>query len=64
MNQNDFAELFTPTKVVIYQSIHSSDLAGFLTHAQNFSRLSDKFAVWVSCEASCDIFDRFFCLTF
>ena len=40
------------------------DLAGFLAHVQQFSRLLDKFEVWVSCEALCDIFDQFFCLIF
>ena len=49
---------------VIYQSIHASDLADFLTHVQNFSRLLNKYEVWVSCEVVCDIFDRFFRLPF
>ena len=32
------------------------NLAGFLVHDQQFSRLLDKFDVWVSCEAVWDIF--------
>ena len=64
MNQNDFYRAFTPAKVVIYQSTHASDLAGFLVHVQKISRLLNKFEVWVSCEAVCNIFDRFFSLIF
>ena len=64
MNQNEFYWTFTQAKVVIYQSIHASGLAGFLTHVQQFSRLLDKFEVWVSCGAVCDIFDQLFCLIF
>ena len=37
---------------------------GFLVHAQQFSRLLDKFEVWVSCEAVWDIFNQFCCLIF
>ena len=37
-------------------------LAGFLAHVKKICRLLDKFEVWVSCEAHCDIFDRFFFL--
>ena len=40
------------------------NLAGFLAHVKQFSRLLDKFEVWVSCEAVWDIFDQFFCLIF
>ena len=49
MNQNDFfLDLaFAAAKVVIYQSIHSSDLARFLTRALKFSRLSNKFGFFV-----------------
>ena len=36
MNQNDYYWAFNPVKVVIYQSIHSSDLAGYLAHDQKF----------------------------
>ena len=36
---SDFYLVFTPAKVVIYQSIHTSDLAGFLAHVQKISRL-------------------------
>ena len=39
------------------------NLEGFLEHIQQFSRLLDKFEVWISCEAVCDIFDQFFYLT-
>ena len=59
-----FIERFTPAKVLIYQSTHASDLGGFLTHVQKFSRLLKKFEVCVSWEAVCNIFDRFFCLIF
>ena len=53
----------TPAKVVIYQSEHLSDLAGFDARSEIFPRrLLNKFEVWVSCEALCDIFGRFFCL--
>ena len=38
------------------------NLAGFLAHVQQFSRLLGKFKVWVSCEAVSDIFNYFFCL--
>ena len=52
---------FTPAKVVIYQSEHLSDLAGFDARSEIFPRrLLNKFEVWVSCEALCDIFYRFF----
>ena len=37
------------------------NLAGFLVHVQQFSRLLDKFEVCVSCEAVWEIFDQFFC---
>ena len=40
------------------------NLAGFLVHVQQFSRLLDKFEVWVTCEAVWDIFSQFFCLIF
>ena len=40
------------------------NLAGFLAHVQQFSRLFDKFEVLVSCEAVWGIFDQFFCLIF
>ena len=33
-------------------------LAGFLAHVQKFSRLLNKFEVWVACETVCDIFDH------
>ena len=36
-NQNDFYWAFTPAKVFIYQSIHSSDLGGILAHVQIFA---------------------------
>ena len=36
------------------------NLAGFLAHVRQFSRLLNKFEVWVACEALCDIFDQFF----
>ena len=49
---------------LFYQYIHASDLVGFSAHVQKFSRLLNKFEVWVSCEAVCDIFNRFFCLIF
>ena len=39
MNQNDIYWAFAPVKVVIYQSMHASDLAGFLEHVQKISRL-------------------------
>ena len=40
------------------------NLAGFLAHVQQFSLLLDKFEVWVSCEAVCNIFYWFLCLIF
>ena len=63
MNQNDFYWAFTPAKVVIYKSIHASNLAGFLARLQKlFPLLLNKFEVWVSCETVCDMFDQFFSL--
>ena len=44
---------FTPAKIVIYQSIHSSDLVSFLTRVWKFSCLSNKFEVWVFCQIPC-----------
>ena len=35
-----------------------------LAYVQQFSRLLDKFEVWISCEAVCDIFDQFSVLLF
>ena len=66
MNQNDFNLAFTPAKVVLYKSVHSSYIIwrAFWAHVQQFPRLLDKFEVWVSCEAVCDIFNQFFCLIF
>ena len=64
MNQNGIYWTNTTVKVVIYQSINASDLAGFMAHVQQFFRHLDKFEVWVSCEAVCNIFDQFFCLFF
>ena len=37
---------------------------GFLAHVQQFSYLLNKFEVWVSFEAVCNILDRFFSLIF
>ena len=65
MNQNDFYLAFTlAAKVVIYRSIYASDLAGFSGHVQKISRVLNRFKVWVSYEAACDIFDQFFSLIF
>ena len=56
--------VFTPAKIIIYQSIHASDLAGFSTRVRKISRLLNKFEVWVSCEAVCDIFGFVFLFDF
>ena len=47
-----------------YQRKLSFIRAGFLEHVQQFSRLLEKFEVWVSCEAVSGIFDQFFLLDF
>ena len=44
---NFFLSFYTPAKVVIYQSLHSSNLAGFFMWFLKFSRLWNKFEVWV-----------------
>ena len=60
-----FFELYFSESCPLSEStIKSFNLAGFLAHVQQFSRLLDKFEVWVSCEAVCDNFDQFFCLIF
>ena len=65
-NQNNFNWAFTPAKIALCQSIQSSYWIwrAFWAHVQQFSRLLDKFEVWVSCEAVWDIFNQFFCLIF
>ena len=59
------------SKLVLWSFCHLSEytlnlfnLAGFLAHVQQFSRLLDNFQVWVSCEAACSILHQFFCLSF
>ena len=54
MNQNNFLSVHTPTNIVIYQSVHSSGLVGFLTIVLKF--FHPKFEVWVSYAALCDVF--------
>ena len=54
--------IFIEQNVVIYQSIHSKDLAG--SQVQKCSRLLNKFEVWVSCETFCDVFVSIFVWVF
>ena len=61
MSQIYILSFHTLAKVIIYQSIHWSDLAGFLTRLLKFSRRWNKFEVWQHFPAC---FVRFFCLQF
>ena len=60
LNQMNFIELLLQRKLpfIRVHTLKLFNLAGFLAHVQQFSSLLDKFEVWVSCEAVCDIFEQ------